>query len=76
MGEQHIVLYSTEAYKSLHERNGFKKIHLQTNGLDIDTIFRENNVNIPDKLLAHLQESIDEKLYGDLLRGFWKKDEK
>ncbi|AXX16225.1 hypothetical protein IQA49_06425 [Leptospira borgpetersenii serovar Ballum] len=37
MGEQHIVLYSTEAYKSLHERNGFKKIHLQTNGLDMDT---------------------------------------
>ncbi|TQE84045.1 bifunctional 2-polyprenyl-6-hydroxyphenol methylase/3-demethylubiquinol 3-O-methyltransferase UbiG [Leptospira noguchii] len=73
MGEQHIVLYSTDAYKSLHERNGFKKIHIQTNGLDVDTIFRVNNITISDEILASMQESIDEKLYGDLLRGFWRK---
>lgn len=34
MGEQHIVLYSTQAYIALHERNGLEKVHLQTNGLD------------------------------------------
>jgi hypothetical protein len=71
MGEQHIVLYSTRAYIALHERNRFQKKHLQTNGLDVDTIFRENKINVPDNILAALQECIDEKLYGDLLRGFW-----
>ncbi|GIM21863.1 hypothetical protein KHM19_10460 [Leptospira borgpetersenii] len=37
-------------------------------------MFREYGVAVPNKLLAPLQESIDEKLYGDLLRGFWTKD--
>ena len=71
MGEQHIVLYSTQAYIALHERNGFKKIHVQTNGLDLDTIFKESGLNVPDSVLAPMQECIDEKMYGDLLRGFW-----
>jgi SAM-dependent methyltransferase len=73
MGEQHIVLYSTSAYVALHERNGLDKIHLQTNGLDCDTIFKENKISVPDNVLAPLQECIDEKLYGDLLRGFWRR---
>ena len=73
MGEQHIVLYSTKAYLRLHERNGFEKIHIQTNGLDCDTIFKENKINVSDKALASMQECIDEKLYGDLLRGFWRR---
>lgn len=71
MGEQHIVLYSTQAYRDLHERNGFKKAHLQTNGLDFSTIFKEFDVNIEDGLLAAMQECIDDEMYGDLLRGFW-----
>jgi len=73
MGEQHIVLFSASAYRQLHERNGFKELHLQTNGLDIDTIFKETNQSIPDNILSALQESIDSKMYGDLLRGFWRK---
>lgn len=73
MGEQHIVLYSTQAYIDLHERHGLDKIHVQTNGLDLDTIFKENNVNVSDDVLASMQECIDEKLYGDLLRGFWRR---
>ncbi len=73
MGEQHIVLYSTEAYIVLHERNGLEKVHLQTNGLDFDTIFKENKINVPDDVLGSMQECIDEKLYGDLLRGFWRR---
>jgi len=73
MGEQHIVLYSTQAYIDLHERNGFELIHLQTNGLDISTTFKELGLNIEDDLLSSMQECIDEKLYGDLLRGFWRK---
>ena len=73
MGEQHIVLYSTRAYIDLHQRHGFEKIHVQTNGLDLDTIFKENKVSVSDDLLACMQECIDEKLYGDLLRGFWRR---
>jgi len=73
MGEQHIVLYSTQAYIELHELNGLEKIHVQTNGLDFDTIFKENNINLPDAVLKTMQECIDEKLYGDLLRGFWRR---
>lgn len=73
MGEQHIVLYSIQAYTDLHERNGLDKIHLQTNGLDVSTIFKESGVNISDEMLTPLQESVDEKMYGDLLRGFWRK---
>lgn len=73
MGEQHIVLYSIQAYTDLHERNGLDKIHLQTNGLDVSTIFKESGVDISDEMLTPLQESVDEKMYGDLLRGFWRK---
>ncbi|MEK6609093.1 MAG: class I SAM-dependent methyltransferase [Myxococcota bacterium] len=73
MGEQHIVLYSTEAYIRLHERNGLEKIHIQTNGLDCDTIFKENTMIVSDNVLASMQECIDERLYGDLLRGFWRR---
>ena len=74
MGEQHIVLYSTDAYVALHERNGFKRVHLQTNGLDVSTIFKESGKTISDDVLAPLQACIDEKNYGDLLRGFWRKE--
>jgi len=73
MGEQHIVLYSTQAYVNLHERNGFESVHLQTNGLDCDTLFKENGVNVADTMLSSMQECIDDKLYGDLLRGFWRR---
>lgn len=73
MGEQHIVLYSTQAYIDLHERNGFEQVHLQTNGLDISTIFKERNISVENEVLAPMQECIDERLYGDLLRGFWRK---
>jgi len=73
MGEQHIVLYSIPAYKELHIRNGFELCHIQTNGLDVDTVCGESGVEMPDEILAAMQTCIDEQMYGDLLRGFWKK---
>jgi len=73
MGEQHIVLYSTQAYMDLHERNGFELVHLQTNGLDVSTTLKELNINIDPQVIAPMQECIDKQLYGDLLRGFWRK---
>ena len=73
MGEQHIKLYSIEAYKDLHASVGLTEVHVQTNGLDIDTILNISNEKLPDSLVAGLQKCIDRKNYGDLLRGFWKK---
>tara|TARA_Y100000590_G_scaffold469664_1_gene658970 strand:+ start:2666 stop:3619 length:954 start_codon:yes stop_codon:yes gene_type:complete len=73
MGEQHIVLYSIEAYKNLHLDAGLKNLHLQTNGLDFSTILEVTNSSLDNNLISNVQKIIDEKLYGDLLRGFWVK---
>jgi len=71
MGEQHIVLYSIKAYTGLHRSAGLKELHVQTNGLDVSTIFEINGSKIKKEILSDAQELIDIKLYGDLLRGFW-----
>ncbi|KAB8028039.1 class I SAM-dependent methyltransferase [Fluviispira multicolorata] len=74
MGEQHILLYSISAYEELHTKSGFEKIHIQTNGLDLETILsieKQNAIN--DNLVLNLQKQIDLYMKGDLIRGFWKK---
>ena len=70
-GEQHIMLYSITAYKELHQMCGFKSTLIQTNGLDVGTIFDCSNLNVPRDVISLVQELVDSKLYGDLLRGFW-----
>ena len=75
IGEQHIRLYSVGAYAELHERSGFVATHLQTNGLDVATICGRTDVNLPDELLAAMQRGIDDRMYGDLLRGFWRRSD-
>lgn len=70
-GEQHIMLYSIAAYKELHEIPGFKSVLIQTNGLDVATIFDCSNLDVPRDIVSSLQELIDSRSYGDLLRGFW-----
>lgn len=72
-GEQHIMLYSIKAYEELHSNAGFKKILTKTNGLDYSTVLKINNQKIENNLVLNVQELIDKKNYGDLLRGFWKK---
>lgn len=76
MGEQHIVLYSVDAYRDLHRKAGLEQVHLQTNGLDVSTILNINQSEMAQNIVTDMQNSIDEKLYGDLLRGFWIKNEK
>lgn len=73
MGEQHIVLYSTQAYIDLHKRSSFELIHLQTNGLDVSTTLKELNINIDLQVITAMQDRIDKNGYGDLLRGLWRK---
>ena len=70
-GEQHIMLYSISAYKELHQMCGFKSTLIQTNGLDVGTIFDCSNLDVPRDVISLIQELVDSKLYGDLLRGFW-----
>ena len=72
-GEQHIMLYSINAYKELHQLPGFEEVHIQTNGLDIGTIFDCSKLEIERNVVSTMQDLVDSKLYGDLLRGFWKK---
>ena len=72
-GEQHIMLYSVEAYEDLHLKSGFEKIQVKTNGLDYGTIMNINNIKTDSSIILDLQNIVDEKNYGDLIRGFWKK---
>lgn len=73
MGEQHIVFYTLNAYINLHERAGFRLIKLQTNGLDIETIFKINSQSVSQELITDLQTIVDHNNKGDLIRGFWQK---
>jgi len=72
-GEQHIILYSRKAYHALHSKAGFDLIALQTNGLDVSTISSIKDIDIDESSMIAFQESIDKKLFGDLLRGIWRK---
>ena len=70
-GEQHIILYSSKAYSEVHEKSGLKLHHVQTNGLDMSTIFSINELDIDQDIKVDIQSSIDDLMKGDLLRGFW-----
>jgi 2-polyprenyl-3-methyl-5-hydroxy-6-metoxy-1,4-benzoquinol methylase len=70
-GEQHIILYSNKAYSELHEKSGLQLHQVQTNGLDISTIFSINDQEIDQDVKADIQSSMDDLMKGDLLRGFW-----
>jgi 2-polyprenyl-3-methyl-5-hydroxy-6-metoxy-1,4-benzoquinol methylase len=72
-GEQHIILYSSQAYSELHSKSGLNLHHIQTNGLDISTIFSINEQEIDNDIKINIQNSLDEFMKGDLLRGFWYK---
>jgi len=72
-GDRHIMLFSAEALRRMTERCGFKPVHLQSNGLDIDTLLRLNNQPCDPQLISQVQSVIDAMLHGDLLRGFWRK---
>lgn len=71
MGEQHIVLYSPSAYIDLHEKCGLERVHVQTNGLDVSTVLGQEQLD--QEKVIQMQRCIDQMMYGDLLRGFWRK---
>ena len=70
-GEQHIILYSNEAYIDLHKKSGLKLQKVQTNGLDFSTIININGQELNQDIVSDVQSSLDSFMLGDLLRGFW-----
>ena len=72
-GEQHIILYSNEAYIDLHKKSGLKLHKVQTNGLDLSTIIGINEKELNHDIVADVQSTLDSFMIGDLLRGFWYK---
>jgi len=72
-GEQHIVLYSIDAYKELHLHAGLDMLHIQTNGLDMSTIVNISDQSMSPDVIADIQKGLDKAMQGDLLRGFWHK---
>lgn len=73
MGEQHIILYSIPAYETIHRQAGLEKIHVQTNGLDVETVLKVNGQAVDDRVVFDLQRVVDSYGKGDLIRGFWRK---
>jgi 2-polyprenyl-3-methyl-5-hydroxy-6-metoxy-1,4-benzoquinol methylase len=73
MGEQHIILYSLKAYEAIHAQAGLEKVHVQTNGLDVETILKINNEKVADSVVFEMQKCVDSYGKGDLIRGFWRK---
>lgn len=72
-GDRHIMLFSPEALQQMTERCGFQLKHLQSNGLDVDTILRLKNHHRDPQVVSQVQSVVDGLLHGDLLRGFWRK---
>jgi 2-polyprenyl-3-methyl-5-hydroxy-6-metoxy-1,4-benzoquinol methylase len=72
-GDRHIMLFSVRALKEMTQRAGLELAHLQSNGLDIDTLMRLNQEACSAEFTARLQSAVDSCLSGDLLRGFWRK---
>ncbi len=72
-GDRHIMLFSPDSLRQMTGRCGFKPVHLQSNGLDIDTLLRLNEQACDPQIVAQIQSAIDGALCGDLLRGFWRK---
>jgi 2-polyprenyl-3-methyl-5-hydroxy-6-metoxy-1,4-benzoquinol methylase len=72
-GDRHIMLFSVQSFKDIAAKSGFSLVHLQSNGLDIDTLMRLNHEKCSPEFLTRLQYVVDQSLCGDLLRGFWRK---
>ena len=62
-----------EAYEKIHAQAGLEKLHVQTNGLDVETVLKVNGQKVDDKVIYDLQSCVDSYGKGDLIRGFWRK---
>lgn len=68
------MLFSVQALREMTAESGFNILHLQSNGLDIDTLLRLNGMEGPNEAITRIQRAVDDSMCGDLLRGFWTKE--
>ena len=73
---RHIMLFSRKALLDMCGKCGFVCENLVSNGLDISTLSRMNNIELPEEETDKLQKILDDSLQGDLLRGFFRKKNK
>lgn len=71
-GDRHLMLFSVRALREMLERAGFRELHLQSNGLDLDTLNRLGSLGLDGVTTAKWQRVLDDAFAGDLLRGFFR----
>jgi len=71
---RHQMLFSRKAITEICEKSGFRLEKLVSNGLDISTISKMNNMGTPLQTINKMQKILDDSLQGDLLRVFLTKD--
>lgn len=72
-GDRHNMLFSVRALREMTQRAGFELAHLQSNGLDLDTLLEMSGAGLPAETVGRIQAAVDAGFGGDLLRGFWRK---
>ena len=74
---RHLTFFSKEAIKNICNLYNLKLVHLETNGLDIQTILLNQFNKVTTKKLMNIQKIVDQQLLGDHYRVFLKnKNEK
>ncbi len=72
-GDRHILHFSIEGLKNIIEDAGFAIMDIRTNGLDISSLNRYHNENASAEFIGVVQELVDLKMAGDLIRVYMKK---
>jgi len=72
---RHIMLFSRKSLLEMCSGAGFKCENLLSNGLDVATLSRMQGLDLPGNAAGSFQQLLDDSLQGDLLRGFFRKQE-
>ncbi len=72
---RHIMLFSRKSLLDMCTRIGFRCENLLSNGLDVATLSRMKGLDFEGDAVGRFQQLLDDSLQGDLLRGFFRKQE-
>jgi SAM-dependent methyltransferase len=70
---RHYLFFSRDTMRYIGDEIGFAPLHLETNGLDIDTIIFEDLDEVLTEKLLNLQETVNAMLLGDHYRVIMRK---
>lgn len=71
-GDRHLMLFSVTSFKGILEKSGFACKRLLSNGLDMATVNRLFlKQALSNESVDFIQNTLDESMQGDLLRGFF-----